>query len=71
MTPIGVLCEFTDDAREQVRLRALLAEPDGTGAWRVERAGALAEADGLARDAGRTLRAEAGEDLFDRHADLF
>jgi hydroxymethylbilane synthase len=70
-TPIGVLCEYTDAARAQVRLRALLAEPDGADAWRVERAGPLAEADGLARDAGRELRRRAGEGFFERHADLF
>ncbi len=70
-TPIGVLCEFTDAGQQQVRLRALLAEPDGSDAWRAERAGPLAEANALARDAGRALRASAGEDFFERHADLF
>jgi len=33
--------------------------------------GALADADALARDAGRELRAAAGEAFFERHADLF
>jgi hydroxymethylbilane synthase len=70
-TPIGVLAEYTDPAQQQVRLRALLAEPDGSDAWRVERSGAVSEADAMARDAGRELRAAAGEDFFRRHADLF
>ena len=70
-TPIGVLCEYTDEARQHIRLRALLAEPDGSNAWRVERAGPLSDADALARDAGRELRGAAGEAFFERHADLF
>ncbi|MDX1711079.1 MAG: hydroxymethylbilane synthase [Rhodovibrionaceae bacterium] len=69
-TPIGVLAEL-EDGGDSLRLRALLAEPDGSRLWRSERRGAPRDAVELARDAGRELRAAAGEDFFERLADLF
>ena len=70
-TPIGVLAEYGDADGREIRMRALVAEPDGSQAWRTERTGAAADAEALARDAGRELRRAAGEDFFERHADLF
>jgi hydroxymethylbilane synthase len=70
-TPIGVLAELDGGADGRIRLRALVAEPDGSQAWRTERTGPAADADALARDAGAELRAAAGEGFFERLADLF
>jgi hydroxymethylbilane synthase len=70
-TPIGVLAELDGGTQGQIRLRALVAEPDGSAAWRTERTGPAADADALARDAGAELRAAAGEAFFERLADLF
>jgi hydroxymethylbilane synthase len=69
-TPIGVLAEL-DGAARSLRLRALIAEPDGTRLWRAERRGDAGDAEALARDAGAELRAAAGEAFFERLADLF
>ena len=68
-TPIGVLGELTPG--DGFRLRALVAEPDGTRIWRAERTGPVGDAEALARDAGAQLRAEAGEAFFEALADLF
>jgi hydroxymethylbilane synthase len=68
-TPIAALAEVEGDSR--LRFRALIAEPDGSAAWRTERTGVLSDARALARDAGRQLRTEAGEAFFERLADLF
>jgi len=70
-TPIGVLCEASDDPMREVRLRALVAAPDGSRCWRAERRGTAAEAEALARDAGHELRAAAGDAFFEALADLF
>ncbi len=69
-TPIGVLAEFEDGERS-LRLRALLADPEGAQVWRTERRGPVAEADSMARDAGAELRAAAGKAFFEALADLF
>ncbi len=68
-TPIAALAELTGDDR--LRFRALVAEPDGTAAWRASREGPRADARALAEDAGAELRAAAGEAFFERLADLF
>ena len=60
-TPIGGLCEFTDDG---LRLRGLVARPDGSEMFETERRGAVADAAAMGDDAGRELRARAGDDLF-------
>jgi hydroxymethylbilane synthase len=70
-TPIGVLAEFTDTAGDEIRLRALVAAPEGDRTWRAERHGPATEAEALARDAGAELRAAAGEAFFESLADLF
>jgi hydroxymethylbilane synthase len=69
-TPIGVLAEL-DDNRGQMRLRALVAAPDGSQIWRAERTGAATDAEAMARDAGAELRTAAGEAFFEALADLF
>jgi hydroxymethylbilane synthase len=53
-TPIAAFCELDGDA---VRLRGLVATPDGRRVLRAERRGAAADAVALARDAGHELRA--------------
>jgi hydroxymethylbilane synthase len=68
-TPIAALAEIEDGDR--IAFRALVAEPDGTKAWRASRAGGLGDAVALGRDAGTELRRAAGEDFFERLADLF
>jgi hydroxymethylbilane synthase len=68
-TPIAVLAEAGEGGR--LRLRALVAEPDGSAVWRTERAGPLDEGVALGREAGAELRAAAGESFFERLADLF
>jgi len=67
-TPIGVLAEYQDEP-ETIRLRALVAAPDGGRMWRAERTGAASDADAMARDAGGQIRAEAGETFFEELAD--
>ena len=68
-TPIAALAEVTEGDRLQ--FRALVAEPDGSAAWRSEREGPLSDSLHLARDAGAELRKSAGEAFFERLADLF
>jgi hydroxymethylbilane synthase len=72
-TPIGVLAEFGEDGRDAapVRLRALVAAPDGSRIWRAERSGPPEQAESLARDAGAELRKAAGESFFEALADIF
>ena len=60
-TPIGCLAEIEGDF---LRLRALVAEPDGSRVYRVERRGALTDALALGVEAGHELRAAAGEAYF-------
>jgi hydroxymethylbilane synthase len=56
-TPIGGLAEFEAGG---LRLRALLAWPDGSACIRTERVGSPADAARLGRDAGHELRTRAG-----------
>ena len=60
-TPIGGLAEISGD---RIRLRGLVARPDGSVLFETEREGAVAEAEALGDDAGRELRGRAGDDLF-------
>jgi hydroxymethylbilane synthase len=60
-TPIAALAELDGD---RLRLRALIAQPDGTRVLRAEREGAAGDAEALGRDAGTELKAAAGPDFF-------
>ena len=62
-TPIGGLAEI--DGNGGLRLRALVAAPDGSIVHRVERFGTMADGVRLGRDAGSALRTEADPNLFD------
>lgn len=61
-TPIAGLAELNGDT---IRFRGLVAREDGTRVLTVERSGATADAESLARDAAAELRAEMGETFFD------
>ena len=67
-TPIAAFAEFEDwgrnDGGTTLRLRALIALPDGSRAHRAERRGPAREAEALGRDAGAELRAAAGPAFF-------
>jgi hydroxymethylbilane synthase len=56
-TPIAGLAELDEKAR--VTLRGLLARPDGSEIFRVERTGPAREAEALGADAGAELKAQA------------
>lgn len=58
-TPAGAFAEATD---EGLRIRGLLAWPDGSRAVTAERSGAPADAARLGRDLGDELRSRAGPD---------
>jgi hydroxymethylbilane synthase len=60
-TPIAALCEFADGG---IRLRALIARPDGGGMVETERFGAEADATAMGSDAADELRRRAGPDYF-------
>jgi len=60
-TPIAALAELERDA---LRLRALVALPDGSRLHRVELKGAAGDGAALGREAGQRLRSEAGADFF-------
>jgi hydroxymethylbilane synthase len=60
-TPIAGYAEA--DGTE-LRLRALIARPDGSVCLRAERQGPLIDGEALGRDAGRELRARAGPGFF-------
>ncbi|WP_343564583.1 hydroxymethylbilane synthase [Kiloniella sp. b19] len=60
-TPIAALAELDG---EQLHLRCLLAAPDGSEIFRTERKGSVQEAVLMGQDAGRDLKAQAGEDFF-------
>ena len=62
-TPIAVLAEL-DQAGEKLRLRALVALPDGSRAHRAELSGPAGDGEALGQEAGRRLRAEAGAAFF-------
>ncbi len=65
-TPIAALAELEGVELEgaELRLRALVALPDGSQAHRAERRGPAAEAAALGRDAGAELRGAAGPAFF-------
>ena len=58
-TPLGGLAEIDGDS---LRIRGLLARPDGSAMVRAERRGPAAEAARLGREVGLELRAAAGPD---------
>ena len=60
-TPIAALCECEG---ERVRLRSLIARPDGSEILRTTREGSRADAVALGEDAGRELLKAAGPDFF-------
>ena len=62
-TPIAAFAELEAGGAE-MRLRALVALPDGSQAHRAERRGSAAEGAALGRDAGAELRAAAGPAFF-------
>ncbi len=68
-TPIAALAEL-DEAGAGLRLRALVAMPDGSRVHRAERRGAASEAEALGREVGEALRAAAGPAFFAALADL-
>jgi hydroxymethylbilane synthase len=67
-TPIAAFAELEDggpdDSGVTLRLRALVALPDGSQAHRAERRGSASDAAALGRDAGAELRAAAGPAFF-------
>lgn len=62
-TPIAAYAELLTDGTE-MRLRALVALPDGSQAHQVERRGAVTDAHALGADAGQALRDLAGPAFF-------
>ena len=62
-TPIAALGEL--DGAGGLRLRALVARPDGSAVHTTERRGPASEAVALGADAGRELRVAAGPGFFD------
>ena len=62
-TPIAGLGEL--DGAGGLRLRALVARPDGSAVHTTERRGPVSEAVALGADAGRELRVAAGPGFFD------
>ena len=62
-TPIAVLAEL-DGAGETLRLRALVALPDGSRVHHADLSGPVGDGEALGREAGRQLRAEAGAAFF-------
>jgi hydroxymethylbilane synthase len=61
-TPIAGHAELRDG---ELRLRALVARPDGSALLRAERAGTWGDAEAMGRAAGLELRARAGPGFFD------
>ena len=61
-TPIAGYAAMSD---EGLRLRALIARPDGSACLRTRRTGAPADAEALGREAGEELRKRAGAGFFD------
>ena len=57
-TPVAALATI---ANERLRLRAILFTPDGKNHWQATREGAVADATAIGTDAGRAVRAEAGD----------
>ena len=61
-TPIAALAEV--DGGGAMRLRGLIASPDGARVHETERRGPTAEAGSMGRDAGRELLKLAGPGFF-------
>jgi len=61
-TPIAGQAKVLPDG--QLKFSGLIASPDGTKLYRAERTGSAADAVALGEDAGKELRAEAGEQFF-------
>lgn len=62
-TPIAALAEL-DEAPGSLKLRALVAMPDGSRVWRGTRKGSAGDAAELGRDLGQELRAEMGPEAL-------
>ncbi|MFQ5783966.1 MAG: hydroxymethylbilane synthase [Alphaproteobacteria bacterium] len=62
-TPIAALAE--PDGGGGLRLRALVARPDGRAVFATNRRGTVADAAAMGDDAGRELRGAAGPSVFD------
>ena len=62
-TPIAALAELDTDPGS-LKLRALVAMPDGSRVWRGSRQGSAGDAAELGRDLGEELRAEMGPDVI-------
>ena len=67
-TPIAGLAELTDDGAG-LRLRALVAWPDGSEAFHAEDSGPLDDPEALGRAVGHALRDQAGPGFFEALAD--
>ncbi|MEX0694458.1 MAG: hydroxymethylbilane synthase [Rhodospirillales bacterium] len=61
-TPIAGLAEIDGD---DIRLRGMIARPDGSAVLTAERRGAVGDAVALGKDAGEELRRRAGPGFFD------
>jgi len=61
-TPIAALAEFEDETT--LFLRVMIALPDGSMRFDVERRGPAADAEKMGRDAGQELRDRAGPEFF-------
>jgi hydroxymethylbilane synthase len=61
-TPIAALAEIVDGGR--LRLRALIATPDGRACHRAERSAPASDAERLGHEIGDALKAEAGPGFF-------
>jgi hydroxymethylbilane synthase len=57
-TPVAALATIAND---RLRLRAILFTPDGKRHWQATREGAVADAVAIGEDAGRAVRADAGD----------
>jgi hydroxymethylbilane synthase len=57
-TPVAALATIQND---RLRLRAMLFTPDGKRHWEAKREGAVGDAVAIGDDAGRAVRAEAGD----------
>lgn len=60
-TPIAALATVADG---QVRLKGLVARPDGTAIVRIEKQAAVSDAAHLGADAGRSIKADMPRDFF-------
>jgi hydroxymethylbilane synthase len=67
-TPIAGYAQL-DESGEKLRIRGIVAEPDGSQSWSGERTGSVATAEAMARDLGAELRSSAGEAFFEALAE--